>query len=513
MHGFVHLLPLEHSTLSVSAVARAASALSQPDLAPKGFLLNRRLSSSRPHPWPTRFCLTDVESPPCSPEETILFLDVATRHKMAVPILKNRTGDSDSVAAQTLGWLPSRHRKPLRLAIIAMLIVLMVSNWSRSPVAKGPYSAHDVPCNTSDPEAVAVCLKGMGLEPILRRLPKTTTRSSPDDDAWKATLFARLDRIRLGCGTLCQLNTRSDMKTYTEANSMGTLPLVRVPDVDCATLLGMEDIDAGMDGNISEAKLFPDELNDFYTIGGSCPLRNKWLRSDVYLGKEGFTSVWTKEDIESDMAQLAKGTLRGTYGNINTNRLRDKLLAFNLTNKSVLVIGSERPWVEVICLYAGARHVTTLEYGKIESQHPQISTLTPAEFRTKYRNTLVRGAGRDGIVDDDLFFDGIVSHSSLEHSGLGRYGDAFNPWGDILAVARAWCVTKDDPSSFMFLGVPTGKDLVVSNWHRIYGEVRWPLLAANWRHVDHTDPSELERNEGASGGGGGLTYHFEKVVP
>ena len=25
---------------------------------------------------------------------------------------------------------------------------------------------------------------------------------------------------------------------------------------------------------------------------------------------------------------------------------------------------------------------------------------------------------------------------------LGRYGDALNPWGDILTVARAWCVSS-----------------------------------------------------------------------
>ena len=27
-------------------------------------------------------------------------------------------------------------------------------------------------------------------------------------------------------------------------------------------------------------------------------------------------------------------------------------------------------------------------------------------------------------------FDAMASYSSLEHSGLGRYGDALNPWGD-----------------------------------------------------------------------------------
>ena len=25
---------------------------------------------------------------------------------------------------------------------------------------------------------------------------------------------------------------------------------------------------------------------------------------------------------------------------------------------------------------------------------------------------------------------------------LGRYGDAINPWGDILTIARAWCASS-----------------------------------------------------------------------
>ena len=340
------------------------------------------------------------------------------------------------------------------------------------------------------------------MQPIVYQLPETTRR----EDSWKTALFARLDRIQLGCGTLCQLNTREALEASTEANPHGTLPLVRVTDVPCATLLRMEDIDAGMDGNISVAKAFPEELLDFYTVGGSSELLNARLRSDVYLGGEARTSVWTKERIESDIAQLAAGVLRGTYGRPTTNHVRDILVGFNLTNKSVLVIGSESPWVEEICLYAGASHVTTLEYGRIVSHHPQISAFTPTEFRSKYSRTTVNPSS--------LFFDGVVSFSSLEHSGLGRYGDAFNPWGDILAVARAWCVTKNEPTSFLFLGVPTGKDAIFSNWHRIYGRVRWPLIAANWRHVDHTNPSELEQGPKASvGKGGGFMYHFEKVIP
>ena len=39
-------------------------------------------------------------------------------------------------------------------------------------------------------------------------------------------------------------------------------------------------------------------------------------------------------------------------------------------------------------------------------------------------------------------FDAVVSFSSIEHSGLGRYGEALNPWGDLITMAKAWCLTK-----------------------------------------------------------------------
>ena len=43
--------------------------------------------------------------------------------------------------------------------------------------------------------------------------------------------------------------------------------------------------------------------------------------------------------------------------------------------KKALVIGSETPWVEAILLAVGAKHVTTLEYNRITSTHPQVNNL------------------------------------------------------------------------------------------------------------------------------------------
>jgi hypothetical protein len=42
-----------------------------------------------------------------------------------------------------------------------------------------------------------------------------------------------------------------------------------------------------------------------------------------------------------------------------------------VVGKRILVIGSETPWMEAIFLASGAQRVVTLEYRKIDAQHPQ----------------------------------------------------------------------------------------------------------------------------------------------
>lgn len=75
--------------------------------------------------------------------------------------------------------------------------------------------------------------------------------------------------------------------------------------------------------------------------------------------------------------------------------------------------------------------------------------------------------------------DFIVSFSSIEHSGLGRYGDAMDPFGDIREMEKMYCLLK--PGGILLLGIPSGLDLFVYNVHRQYGYIRWPMIAAGWK--------------------------------
>jgi hypothetical protein len=71
-----------------------------------------------------------------------------------------------------------------------------------------------------------------------------------------------------------------------------------------------------------------------------------------------------------------------------------------------MYLGSLSPWLEALVLLKGASHITTFDYNKIESHHPQLETLLPNELSAKYF------AGQR--------YDVMATYSSLEHSGLGR---------------------------------------------------------------------------------------------
>ncbi len=105
-----------------------------------------------------------------------------------------------------------------------------------------------------------------------------------------------------------------------------------------------------------------------------------------------------------------------------------------------------------------------------------MSTYIPTDFALAYLN---------GTLGQ---FDAVVSFSSLEHSGLGRYGDAFNPWGDRITMARMWCVLK--PRGLVLVGFPIANpDLIAYNAHRMYGHIMMPHILANFKLLWTSHPN------------------------
>lgn len=179
--------------------------------------------------------------------------------------------------------------------------------------------------------------------------------------------------------------------------------------------------------------------------------------------------MWIHETIAD---QLEKEIFRGPYGRQAAMQL-DRFMKDHLDvqNKHVLVIGSQSPWIETMALLNGAKHVTTLEYTEIKNEIPGISTMLPDEFHSKFlKNELPE-------------FDAMISFSSVEHSGLGRYGDNLNPWGDLIVMARAWCVLKPGGKALVGFPIGPGKDQIYFNSHKNYGPVLLSHLFANWEQV------------------------------
>lgn len=177
--------------------------------------------------------------------------------------------------------------------------------------------------------------------------------------------------------------------------------------------------------------------------------------------------------------QCQIGELDGTYGVAETHRLMKALRRTPIKGASVLVIGSEKPWIEACALGLGAEEVTTLEYGGIQSTHPQVNTITPDRLRASANVYMER-------------FDVVITYSSVEHSGLGRYGDALNPWGDRQAMARAWCMTK--AGGQLTIGLPYNPtDTIHYNAHREYGPIQLPHLLANWKQIWKTEEDTYQQ--------------------
>ena len=328
----------------------------------------------------------------------------------------------------------------------------------------------------------------------------------------------RLHRIQQQCGELCNLR-RPTIPHASErfAHSKAA--------VDCGWLLADG---TGIDATLeqpSPPEEPPARWLDEFTMHGRFPLVKNYvnasfeaqagseLKTETLRNGNVVTMGWSRQRIDGLVRQAQSSTYSSdrkyvTHNVTNTSLGRSFWTRYShlnrelwpglhraihgpgapftgrATSKNVLVIGSQTPWVEGLCLAAGAGHVFTLEYGKLATDHPNVTVLTPEEFLAR---------GRAGTLKIDV----VVTASSLEHAGLGRYGDGPNPWGDILALARAWCVSS--AHARLVIAVPTstaargreaeteaqakkwGQDVLGWNSGRTYGPVRYPYLTTNWR--------------------------------
>ena len=184
--------------------------------------------------------------------------------------------------------------------------------------------------------------------------------------------------------------------------------------------------------------------------------------------KSDYKQEWEKESIERMLASELQVLIEAAASRYNYTWETNEYLIQNIDQikgKHIAVIGSETPWIEVLLLRNGAKHVTTVDYRppQVKEKHGRQDFLSFEDFTSKGR-----------YLDA---FDGAFSYSSVEHSGLGRYGDQLNPWADVQTMGLVWCALK--PGAYLFLGAVcwdtcgfmsnTSRDTLHMNAGRDYG--------------------------------------------
>lgn len=168
-------------------------------------------------------------------------------------------------------------------------------------------------------------------------------------------------------------------------------------------------------------------------------------------------------------------------------------------NASVAVFSSISPWIEVLLLRTGFHHVATYDYNP---------PLIQGEPRVTSRHANAEDAAG--------WLDLAVSFSGIEHDGLTRYGDPFDPEGDVAAIRQFACRLRT--GGILLLGVPTGSPTrTIFPSFRLYGPDRvlqilggaFDLLGHVWDGREHA--SSLEDVRSAASGvlhGGGAAHIF-----
>jgi len=230
--------------------------------------------------------------------------------------------------------------------------------------------------------------------------------------------------------------------------------------------------------NESPYKIMPEELKNGFTMNGNIPIMDWWFNNSPASGKIALKREWTNDYINQYLSRFSIENINtctesghwrkwAPYGHETCRNLLNAFEDYNVKNKNVAVVGSTSPWIEAILLNLN-NTVTTIEYNIPETSFSENINLKCKGYFNYFQN-------------NKETFDVIVSFSSVEHSGLGRYGDPLDPDGDITAMNDIYNNLCND--GLVIWGAPVGKDALVWNAHRIYGPIRMPLMFDKFKEL------------------------------
>jgi len=237
------------------------------------------------------------------------------------------------------------------------------------------------------------------------------------------------------------------------------------PNIAARRLLASAEFAEALAGPLKSNDLTEDQLVKF-TMDGKVRFVGNENPLD---GRPSSTLAYTSLEIERALKATSLFEL-GHYGGVDT-WLYLALQKYPIQGKTVGIIGSANqgygPWYEALVLSQGAKPIV-IEYNKIMYENDNISCLDVQELMQ--------------MSDKGIKLDALLCVSSIEHDGLGRYGDPINPDADLESMVNFKTLLKKD--AILFLTVPVGLDSVIWNAHRIYGTHRLPLLLAAWQKVE-----------------------------
>jgi hypothetical protein len=193
-------------------------------------------------------------------------------------------------------------------------------------------------------------------------------------------------------------------------------------------------------------KEIPAELRNEYTMNNRLRVK-PWYFDEKYLGGNAYLPLWKQTQIDQWVSLARQGRLKGNYGIQETASPYRPNPECSIELK--VTIASKLPKVLFRKLIRKSNGTIVLTFGCCDIICPYSNVTTSRAPASK-------------------------THASTQ--GVWE--------GDIIAIARAWCVTK--PGGSLTLGVPyvnSGVDYIAFNAGRFYGKIRYPYLATNWRQI------------------------------
>ena len=211
----------------------------------------------------------------------------------------------------------------------------------------------------------------------------------------------------------------------------------------------------------SPSRKIPPSMLDEFTENGKILVYDRYVNSSR---SSKAPDDWSEEKIISYI-----GKIRSKQTNIFEKTDIWLSLAFSkytpyIENKETLVLSAIKPWYAALVLENGGIPIS-IEYLLPKNIHPEIKIFTVNEYK-----------------NDRQKFDAIVSISTIQHDGLGRFNDTLNGKGDFLAMDTFKKMLN--PGGVLFLSVPVCKDSISFNAYRTYGKIRLPLLLKGWKILD-----------------------------